>query len=245
VSDGRVAVVIKQARARFSTAPGEDRLRISALSEPIVVQPDGGQVLALRVGEELQVGRALADLRPLDPAAVARRLAAFDLARPRQHTIFYTSCDPVDAKRGHFVLQEGTWFRNEALQSHEGKDKTVVAAISPNPRFTWRDTLVVRFRFMTNAKEMQLALRVDEKKFSLLKTFPVERKNINQWMSAEVPLALTNLGFRRDDGQLQLVVSTADKFDSIRFSARQQEVVGDQKAYLLIDDIQVIEKERE
>lgn len=244
VSDGRVALVIKQARARFSTVPGDERLHVTALSEPIYVQPDGGQVHAVRAGEELQVGKGNAEIRPLDPAALARKIAAFDAARPRQRTIFFTSCDPSDAKREHFFVQEGTWFKNEALLSREGKDKTVAAAIGPNPRFTWREGLVLRFRYMTNAKEMQLALRVEEKRYTLFKVFPVERKNMNQWIPVEIPVG-TALNFRRDDGQMQLTITTQDKFDSLRFSARQQDVFGDQKAYILIDDIQVVEKDKE
>jgi hypothetical protein len=245
VSDGRVALVIKQARARFSTSPGDDRLRVAALSEPVVIQPDGGQAYAIRAGEELQIGRASAELRPLDPAALAKKLAAFDSARPRMRTIFYTSCDPADANRGHFFLQEGSWLRNEALLSREQKDKTVAAAIAPNPRFTWREGLLLRFRFMTNTRSMEVGLRVDERRYTLFKNLAVERKSINQWIPVEVPLGIGGLGFRRDDGQLQLTVTTQDRFDSIRFTARQQDVYEAQKAYLLVDDIQVVEREKE
>ncbi len=245
VSDGRVALVIKQARARFSTAPGDDRLHVTALSEPIYVQPDGGQVHAVRAGEELQVGRGNAEVRPLDPAAVAKKIAAFDAARPRQRTIFFTSCDPADAKREHFFVQEGTWFKNEALLSREGKDKTVAAAIGPNPRFTWREGLVLRFRFMTNAANVQMSLRVEERRYTLFKDLPVERKRLNQWIPVEIPIGPGNLGFRRDDGQMQLTITTLDKFDSLRFVARRQDVFGDQSGYILIDDIQVVEKDKE
>ncbi len=245
VSDGRVAVVIKQARARFSTAPGDERLRVAALSEPIVIHPDGGQVFAIRAGEELQVGRAGAEVRPLDPAALAKKIAAFDAARPRLRTIFYTSCDPADANRGHFFVHEGTWFKNEALLSREQKDKTVVAAIAPNPRFTWREGLVLRFRYMTNARSVELGLRVDERKYTLWKNLAVERKSINQWIPVEVPIGFNGLGFRRDDGQMQLTVTTQDHFDALRFTARQQDVYESQKAYILVDDIQVVEKEKE
>lgn len=245
VSDGRVALVIKQARARFSTAPGDDRLHVTALSEPIYVQPDGGQVHAVRAGEELQVGRGNAEVRPLDPAALAKKIAAFDAARPRQRTIFFTSCDPADAKREHFFVQEGTWFKNESLLSREGKDKTVAAAIGPNPRFTWREGLVLRFRLMTNASTVQMSLRVEERRYTLFKDFPVERRRLNQWIPFEVPVGPGNLGFRRDDGQMQLTITTLDKFDSLRFAARRQDVFGDQTAYILIDDIQVVEKDKE
>lgn len=245
VSDGRVALVIKQARARFSTVPGEERLHVAALSEPIYVQPDGGQVLAVRAGEELQVGKAVAELRPLDPAAIARKIAAFDAARPRQRTVFFTSCDPADAKREHFFVQEGTWFRNEALLSREGKDKTVAAAVGPNPRFTWREGLVLRFRFMTNTSNVQMSLRVEERRYTLFRDFPVERKRLNQWIPVEIPIGPGALGFRRDDGQMQLTITTQDKFDSVRFTARKQDVFGDQTAYILVDDIQVVEKDKE
>jgi hypothetical protein len=252
VSDGRVAVVLKQARARFSTAPGDDRLRVTALTEPIYAQPDGGQMQAIRVGEELQVARGSAELRPLDAAAIAKKIALFDSARPRQRTIFYTSCDPADANRGHFFVQEGTWFRNEALLSKENpKDKTLSVAISPNPRFAWREGLLLRFRYMTNVRDIQLSLRVDERRYTLYRGLPVDRKAMNQWVPAELPLvplnASTNvgLGFKRDDGQMQLTITSNDKFDSIRFTARLQEVFGDQKPYFLIDDIQVVEKEKE
>jgi hypothetical protein len=245
VSDGRIALVIKQARARFSTSPGDDRLRVAALSEPIVVHPDGGQAYAIRAGEELQVGRASAELHPLDPAALARKIAAFDSARPRMRTIFYTSCDPVDANRGHFFLQEGTWFRNEALLSREQKDKTVAAAIAPNPRFTWREGLLLRFRYMTNARSMEVGLRVEERRYTLFRNLAVERKSVNQWIPVEVPIGFGGLGFRRDDGQLQLTVTTQDHFDAIRFTARQQDAYEAQKAYILVDDIQVVEREKD
>jgi hypothetical protein len=252
VSDGRIAVVLKQARARFATSPGEDRLRITALTEPIYAQPDGGQMMAIRMGEELQVARGSAELSPLDAAVIAKKLALFDSARPRQRTFFYTSCDPADANRGHFFVQEGLWFRNEALLSKENpKDRSLSVVISPNPRFAWREGLLVRFRFMTNVKDLQFSLRVDERRYTLYRGFPVDRKAMNQWIPVELPLAPLNaatpngLGFRRDDGQMQLTITSNDKFDSIRFTARIQEVFGDQKPYFLIDDIQVVEKEKE
>jgi hypothetical protein len=141
-------------------------------------------------------------------------------------------------------VQEGTWFKTEALVSKEAKDKTVSAMISPNPRFAWREGLLLRFRFMTNTKEMTLALRVEERRYTLFKAFPVDRKTMNQWIPVEIPI-MPQMGFRRDDLVTQLTVTTQDKFDSVRFSARQQDVFGDQKAYILIDDIQVVEKDKE
>jgi hypothetical protein len=158
--------------------------------------------------------------------------------------VFYTSCDPADAKREHFFVQEGGWLRNDGLLSRERADRTAAAAIGPNPRFAWRDTLALRFRYMTNCKSVETQLRVDEKKYTLVRPLAVDRKNLNQWMSVEIPFALSGWPvFRRDDGGTQLVVSTEDKFDSIRFAVRQQDVFGDQRAYVLVDDIQVVEKE--
>jgi outer membrane biosynthesis protein TonB len=243
VSDGRVSVVIKQARARFATAPGEDRLVVTALSEPLYVQPDGGRVHAIRPGEELQVGRERADVRGLDAQVVARKAAAFEQARPKQRTVFFTSCDPADAKREHVFVQEGAFFRNEALMAADRKDRTAAVTLSPNPRFTWKNNLVLRFRFRTNAQQLQVSFRVDERGYLLYKSIPVDRKTVNQWLTVEVPFALGGLAFRRDDGQNQLVVDWQDKFDWLRFQVAQVDVFGDQKLYLLVDDLQVVEKE--
>jgi hypothetical protein len=246
VTDGRVAVAIKPARARFMASRTDARLSLIPLTEPIYVQPDGGRIHALRPGEELQVGRSSADVRPLETGAAGRKNSAFDAARPRQRTIFYTSCDPADAKREHFFVQEGGWLKNEALLSRErgDRDRTSAVAIGPNPRFAWRDSLVVRFRFMTNCKSVETSLRVDEKKYTMLKGIAVDRKNLNQWVGVELPFSpLMSWPFRRDDGVNQLMVSTEDKFDSIRFTVKQQDVFGDQKAYVVIDDIQVVDKE--
>jgi hypothetical protein len=246
ITDGRVAVAIKPARARFTAARTDARLSLVPLTEPIYVQPDGGRIHELRPGEELQVGKSSADVRTLEAGAVGRKNVAFDAGRPRHRTIFYTSCDPADAKREHFFVQEGGWWKNEALLSRErgDRDRTSAVAIGPNPRFAWRDSLVVRFRFMTNCRSVETSLRVEEKKYTLLKGIAVDRKNHNQWVSVEIPLSpLTTWPFRRDDGLNQLMVSTEDKFDSIRFIVKQQDVFGDQKAYVLIDDIQVVDKE--
>ena len=99
---------------------------------------------------------------------------------------------------------------------------------------------------MTNCKSVETQLRVDEKKYTLVRPVAVDRKNLNQWMSVEIPFALSGWPvFRRDDGGTQLVVSTEDKFDSIRFVVRQQDVFGDQRADVLIDDIQVVEREKD
>lgn len=251
VTDGVVAVAVKPARARFTAARGDARLSLSSLSEPLYVQPDGGQVRAIRPGEELQVGKSTAELRPLDAGVAARKNAAFDAARPKTRTIFYTSCDPTDAKREHFFLQEGSWFKNEALLSRErgDRERTAVAAIGPNPRFAWRGSLVLRFRALSNCKSFETQLRVDEKKYTLWKATALDRRARDQWVSVEIPLEIPpapqppNWLFRRDDGGTLLTITTEDKFDSIRFMVKQSDVYGDQKAWILIDDIQVVDRD--
>lgn len=241
VSDGRVALVIKQARARFATVPGEDRLIVTPLTEPLLVQPDGGRVQAVRPGQELQVGKAAAEVRPLDPAVVARKSAAFEAGRPKTRTVFYTSCDPADGNRGHCFVQEGTFFKNEALLARERPDRTSAVVVNPNPRFAWGKSLLVRFRYRTNATNLQLSLPCSERSYWLFKDIAVGRSNSHQWVQVEFPIV--NLGWKREDGVTSLTFTTQDKFDEIRFSARQQDVFGDQKLYLLIDDIQFVDRE--
>lgn len=241
VSDGRVAVVIKQARARFATAPGTDRLVVLALTEPLYVEPDGGEIHTVRPGEELQVGKALAELRKLDLALVQKKAQAFDASRPRHRTIFYASFDPTDQRRDGYFVQEGALFQREALVSKERPDKTAQVVLSPNPRFTWREGLSVRFRFRTNATVLQVSLPVEDKKFSLFSNVTVARKEINQWVEAELPVSAF---LWRDEGGGQRIISSTDKFDALRFSARQQDVFGDQRVTFLLDDVQVVEREK-
>jgi hypothetical protein len=257
VTDGRVAVTLRQARARFSALPGRG-LVIGALSEPVYVQPDGGAVHAVRPGEELEVGKASADLRPADAAGAERRRLAFDAARPRQRTVFFSSCDPVDAKREHYFVEEGSFFKNESLLSKDHADRTTSVVLATNPRLTWREGLSLRFRFRTNAQSLQVSFPVADKRFSLTSTVAVDRKNVNQWVTAEVPfnslywrdeqsgLGGPGLGFGpgrepgRDPGLLMRFVSTGDKFESMKFAARQQDVFGDQKVTFLLDDVQIV-----
>jgi outer membrane biosynthesis protein TonB len=241
VSDGKVAMVIKQARARFATAPGADRLVVSALTEPLYVEPDGGSLYTVRPGEELQVGKALAEVRKLDLALVQKKAQAFDLSRPRHKTIFYASFDPADQRRDGYFVQDGAVVQKEAVVSKERTDKTAHVVLSPNPRFTWREGLFIRFRFRTNATLLQVSLPVEEKKFSLFSNVTITRKEINQWVEAELPVAAF---LWRDEGGGQRIISTVDKFDALRFSARQQDVFGDQRVTFLIDDVQVIEREK-
>ena len=249
VTDGQITVAVKPARARFAAARGDARLSLSSLSEPLYVQPDGGQVHAINPGHELQVGRATADVKPLEAGVAARKIAAFEAARPRQRTIFYTSCDPVDAKREHFFLKEGGWWKGEGLIAREQADRSATASIAPNPRFAWRGTLVLRFRVLTNCKSVETQMRVDERKYTLWKVVVLDRvKPREQWSTVEIPLEIPpapqlNWSFRRDDGGNMLTVTTEDKFDWIRFIARPSEAFGDQKPWVLIDDIQVVEKE--
>jgi hypothetical protein len=246
VTDGQVAVSVKPAKARFTASRKDSRLALAAHTETLYLQPDGGVLRSIHPGEELQVSRTAADVRAVDASVSARRAAAFESARPRQRTVFYTSCDPADAKREHFFVQDGTWYRNEALLSRERQDRTSIAAIAPNPRFAWRDSLALRFRYMTNCKSVEVQMRVDEKKYTLVHPIAVDRKSANQWLSVEIPFALSGWPtFRRDDNGTQLVVSTEDKFDAIRFIVRQQDAYSDPRGYVLIDDIQVVEKEKE
>jgi hypothetical protein len=249
VTDGVIAVAVKPARARFTAARGEAALAFSSLSEPLYVQPDGGQVLAIPVGRELQVGRATAEIRMLDAGMAAKKNAAFEAARPRQRTLFYTSCDPVDQKHEHFFVQEGVWWRSDGLYSRERNDRNAAVAVSPNPRFNWRNNLVMRFRFSTNCKAVEVQLRCDEKKYTLFKPIPVDRRKSDQWNVAEIPLEIPPAGQsqhwfpRRDDNQTTLTVTPADYFDALRFIVRPGDVYGDHKPYVLIDDIQVFEKD--
>jgi len=244
VTDGQVAVAVKPAKARFTASRRESRLSLAAHSETLYLQPDGGALHAIHAGEELQVSRGVAEVKPVEASVASRRAATFEAARPRQRTVFYTSCDPADAKREHFFVKEGFWYRNDGLCSAELKDRTSAASIAPNPRFAWRETYALRFRYMTNCRSIEAQMRADEKKYTLVRPLPTDRKSINQWISVEIPFAVTGWPtFRRDDGVNTLVVTTDDKFDAMRFVVRQQDVYGDAKAFVLIDDIQVVEKE--
>jgi hypothetical protein len=243
VTDGVVAVAVKPARARFTAARGDARLSLASLSEPLYVQPDGGAVHAIRVGEELQVGRTNAEVKPVDPALVAKKIAAFEAARPKFRTLFYTSCDPADAKREHFFVQEGAWWRNEALYSRERADRTAAVSIGPNPRFSWGERLTLRVRYTTNCKAIEIQQRVDERKYTLFKMLPVDKKSAGLWQTVEIPFTPAAWQFRRDDGVNQLIVTTEDKIDALRFVAKPADVYGDAKPYVLVDDIQVTERE--
>jgi hypothetical protein len=243
VSDGRVSVAVQRAVARFAVSPAEERLAVTALTEPLHVHPDGGRACRVPAGRELRVARSGAEVRASDPAELQRKKAFFDSTRPRQRTIFYAACDPADARRGHVLILEGGLFRNEALLSREAPGRTQAVALSPNPRFAWKENLVLRFRLMTNATALQVTMRVEEQKYSFQKTLPLERKGVNQWQTATVPMALSNLGFQRDDGASTLTVGWDDRIDSIRFSIQQKDVFGDQKPYVLVDDVEVFEKE--
>lgn len=248
VTDGQITVAVKPARARFTAARGDARLSLSSLSEPLYVQPDGGQVHAIHPGHELQVGRSAAEVKPLGAGVAARKIAAFEAARPRQRTIFYTSCDPADAKREHFFVKEGGWYRSDGLISREQADRSTSASIAPNPRFAWRGSLVLRFRVLTNCKSVETQMRVDERKYTLWKVVVLDRKHRDHWSTVEIPLEIPpapqmNWQFRRDDGGNMLTVTTEDKFDWLRFIARPSEVYGDQKPWVLVDDIQVVEKD--
>jgi hypothetical protein len=243
VTDGVIAVAVKPARARFAAARGEARLSLSSLSEPLYVQPDGGAVHAIRVGEELQVGKASAEVKPLDAGLATRKLAFFDAARPKHRTVFTTSCDPADAKREHFFVQEGAWWRNEALYARDRGDRTAAASIAPNPRYALREGQVIRVRYSTNCKSVEIQQRNEERKFTLFRPIAVDRKNAGLWQTAEIPFTAGTWQFRRDDAVNQLIVTPEDKVDSLRFVVKPTDVFGDSKPYVMIDDIQVVEKE--
>lgn len=245
VSDGRVSATVQRAVARFSVSPAEGRLAVAALAEPLHVLPDGGRAFRVPAGRELRVTRSGAEVHPLEAAELQRKKAFFESTRPRQRTIFYAACDPADARRGHFLVLEGSLFRNEALLSREAPGRVQAAALSPNPRFAWKENLALRFRFMTNATALQVTMRVEEQKYSFQKTLHLERKGVNQWQTAAVPMALSNLGFQRDDGAGTLTVGWDDRIDWIRFSIQNKDVFGDQKPYVLVDDVEVFEREKE
>ncbi len=242
LSDGRAGVVVKPVRGRFAASANPSLLAIAAVSEAIYAEPDGGRVRQLRPGQELAIQKGLAELRE-DAGAARRRGSLADAGRPRQRTILWTGFDASDAKREQFVVQEGTLHRGEALLARPLPDRTVQAALGPNPRFAWRESLTLRFRYMSNAQSVSLTLRSDERRYALTKTLAIERRAANVWQQAEIPLGLSHWGFRRDDGQNQLTVGSEDRFDSLRAAARQQDVFGDQKAYLLIDDVQLVERD--
>jgi hypothetical protein len=241
LTDGRVGLTVKPVKGRFAASVAAGALVIAPLAEPLYAEPDGGRVHALRPGEELGVRRDAAELRRADAGAASRRAALADAGRPPPRTRLWTSCDAADRKREAFVLQEGLWYRNEALMGRAVADRSVQAALGPTPRFGWSESRILRFRLRTNAQAVQLSLRFEDRKYALLRTIPVERRSADRWIPTEFTLALNGWGFRRDDGQSTLTVSTADLADSIRFSARQQDVFGDAPVYLLVDDVQVVD----
>lgn len=240
VSDGKVAVVVKQARARFSASPRRGRLAVAALSEPIYVQPDGGKVHPVSPGEELRVSADGTERSPFEAEAAGKLSSAFEKARPRDRTLFYTSCDPVDARRDHFFLETGSYWRKEMFVSRTEADRSASVVVRPNPRIHWRPGLVVRFRVRTNAQRIRVELPVAEKRFSRVTSISVPRRSLNRWVQAE--LGVDGFSWRADDG-VPLYIRTSDKFDSLRFTAQQQDVFGDQKVLFLLDDVQVVQAE--
>ena len=240
VSDGTVAVVVKQARARFAAIPKEKGLAVMALSEPLYVQPDGGKVYPVSVGQELRVAKERADVNALRPDEARRKSALFDSARPREKTIFYTSCDPQDARRDHFFVQEGSFFNDIALLSRTGKDRLATVMVRPNPRFAWSRGLVLRFRIRTNAQKIQVVMPVADRRFSFVKTVTLKRSELNRWAPVELPFADFTW---RDEGGAPRIIYSTDKFNALRFEARQRDVFGDQPIAFLVDDLQVVKKD--
>jgi hypothetical protein len=240
LSDGRAGATVKPVQGRFAAAVAGDRFALAAVSAAIYVAPDGGRVRQLRPGQELAIRAGLAELIE-DAEAARRRGALVDGGLPAQRTLLWTSFSPADQRLEQFIVQEGVLHRSEALLSRVLPDRSAVAAVGPNPRFGWDGSRILRFRYMTNAQHLKVVLRSDERGYQLQRTLAVERRAANQWLQAEIPLALANWGFQRDDGQNQLTVGSADLYDSLRFTARQQDVFGDQKVYVLLDEIQVVD----
>lgn len=243
LSDGRVEILLQRAAGRFVVYPVGDRLAAAALGEPLYALAGGNGPQRVGVRQVLVAGRGGAEVRPADPADLQRIQALFEAERPRRRTLFYTSCDPADVRRGHVFLLEGTYLRQEAVLSLEGPGRSASVAIVPNPRFPWKGNLVLGFRFATNATAFQVGLRVEERKYTLWRGIPVERRHVNQWRGATVPLSLSSLGFTRDDGQTSLVVGPRDLIDAVRFTVQGKDVYGDQRAYIAVDDVEVYERE--
>ena len=211
-----------------------------ALSEPLYVQPDGGKVYPVPPGRELRVGRNRAEVGVLPPDVSRKKNADFEASRPREKTIFYTSCDPQDGERDHFFVEEGSYFNRQALLSHLGANRTAAVTVRPNPRFAWSRGLVLRFRIRTNAQKVQVIMPVADRKFSFVKTVPLKRGRLNKW----TPVELSFSGFTwRDEGGSPRIIYSTDKFDALRFEARQQDVFGDQPIAFLVDDLQVVQKD--
>jgi hypothetical protein len=209
LSDGRASVVVKPVQGRFAAAVSGQVFAVAALSEGIYAEPDGGRVRALRPGQALAIERGLAEIRAASDD-VRRRTAMADAGRPRERTLLWSSFDAADLKREQFVLQEGVVQKGEVLFGRLLPDRTIAAALAPNPRFSWSEETVVRFRYFTNAQSLQLSLRCDDRGYALVKT---------------------------------VTVSNTDRFDSLRIQVRQQDVFGDGRPVLAIDDVQVVVKE--
>ena len=90
---------------------------------------------------------------------------------------------------------------------------------------------------------LNVSLRCEERRYTLLKDVEIDRRQVNAWVAFEVPLPIGEgaMGFRRDDNLNQLTFTYEDKYDLLRFEAKAKDVFGDQRGYLLVDDIQVVQ----
>lgn len=229
LTDGRSVVLVDRTRGKFGATRGEDGLAVVALSDGLRCQTEGGESRTLRFGDELVDGKVR---KHEAPDALRGVLASH---RPSERTLFYSA----DLKLGRFTLVEGVIERekdNEMLRSIE-KKKTQRVTIQFGKKIAWNQDLVVRFRYKTNARLVRVTLPLPGDKGSLITEIETNKKYVNSWVEVELPLdrfGITASG--------TIYLSPRDLLETFQVQVDSSAVYGDAKGYLLVDDIQFVDR---
>lgn len=239
VSDGRETYVIEKTRARFAASRRDSGLVLTALTDSMRVTLDGGSTETLRAGDEWDGGKVTRS------GLTAVYLDQLSASQPRERTIFLATCDAEDASRGRWTQTSGTVEKERfgkienAFFRSADRQKRHVVNVRLDQRVGWDLDYVVRLRYSTNARKIRVEFPLPANKGTLATEIEVSRDSIGRWVTVEIPLERFTL---TGAAEQRVWLSSNERMETIDLSIVQRETYGGARGYLLVDDLQILER---
>ncbi|MBI2932208.1 MAG: hypothetical protein HYY16_11200, partial [Planctomycetes bacterium] len=228
-----VGVWIENTDAKFAAKAEGPALGVTALSGHLAGRDDYGRPFDLRDGEKLMTSATSATTSP-DPE-VAQKAASLASACPATRTFFHVAFD-LDTAKG-LPITEGLLDRSGEFLAGTDRKGIVSAGLKLPQDLCFRGDLVVRMRVRTNLRESRVILMVEDKA-QLVALHRVREDQRQKWLTVD---------FALDDSEVQLlavsdvggVITSRDRLVSLGATGRRQDVFGDERPYLHLDDVQL------
>lgn len=239
LASGGVRLSLDRTRGQFAVAAEPRGVGLLSLAGNLTGRDAQDREFRLKPGERLDATAAGSESKA-DAAAAARKRAQLSQSRPRERTLVHVPFDgesltACSVAAGDVIKERGPrGTTNEVLRAADRKDSHAAAVKFGEP-VPYQRRLMARLKVKTNIAVLRVGFAIGEKGV-LFQEHRLDRKSLGAWTTIEMEL---------DEGFLDrpFLIAINDPIGSITVGAKAQDVFGDGKGWILVDDVQVFVSE--